>query len=297
MVTTKPPQTLELRNLAADPADEWQRLLKFVNLTRADWSAMAESVETLLTRAPELVIGTYDYLLSVPATAAILGWEQGADEAHLAERRRFFAIWVARTLGMDTSDEFAHYLFRAGKFHAGHGPRNIHTPPAYITGSIGLVNAAFSQYMQEANLSAKVIAGASAGWNKYLMVQLHLMMLGYTVARELDSGDLSIEVTLYGRLRNLANRQTIEVHITKDATAKDLLHKFFSYYPQIRDDALDLAWHSKEELDSLWLVPYPVYTPKKGWRMLINGHNLSFNGGFDTQLHVDDKISIFPPGR
>lgn len=297
MITTKPPQTLELHNLAADPADEWQRLLKFVNLTRADWSVMAESVETLLTRAPELVIGTYDYLLSVPETAAILGWEQGADEAHLAERRRFFAVWIARTLGMDTSDEFAHYLFRAGKFHAGHGPRQIHTPPAYIIGSIGLVNAAFSQYMQEANLPANVVAGASAGWNKYLMVQLHLMQLGYDVARELDSGDVSIEVTLFGRLRDMAGRQTMQVHVTKDATAQSLLHKFFSYYPKVRADALDVAWHSEEELNSLWLVPYPIYTPKKGWRMLINGHNLAFNGGFDTHLQAHDKISIFPPGR
>ncbi len=297
METITVSQKLELQNLAPDPADEWRRMLKFVQFNSSDRSVMIQTTETLLARAPELVIGTYNYLLSVPETAAILGWEMGADEEHLAERRRFFAVWIARTLGMDTSDEFAYYLFRAGKFHAGHGPRQIHTPPAYVTGSIGLVNAAFSQYMQDANLPATVIAGASAGWNKYLMAQLHLMQLGYEIAREFDSGELAIEITLYGRLRHMAGRQTMVARVGKGATAKDLMRKFFSYYPQIRQDALDLIWRSEEAPDSLWLVPFPAYTPKKGWRLLINGHNLSFNGGFDTQLQVGDKISVFPPGR
>lgn len=67
-------------------------------------------------RRPELVAQTYDYLRHVPETAAILGWEESVDETHLEERRRFFTVWLARTLGLDTSDEFAHYLFRAGKF-------------------------------------------------------------------------------------------------------------------------------------------------------------------------------------
>ncbi|MEZ4611776.1 MAG: hypothetical protein R2838_16305 [Caldilineaceae bacterium] len=49
----------------------------------------------------------YDYLLHQPETAAILGWEKGADPAHLAERRRFFTIWLARLLGMDFSDDLA----------------------------------------------------------------------------------------------------------------------------------------------------------------------------------------------
>lgn len=32
----------------------------------------------------------------------------GADPTHLAERRRFFTVWLARLLGMDFSNDLAH---------------------------------------------------------------------------------------------------------------------------------------------------------------------------------------------
>ncbi len=295
MTEQSPP--LELHDLAPEPVQEWQRLLQFVGLSREDRQAMAATVEVLLRCAPELVVGTYDYLLSVPETAVILGWESGADEAHLAERRRFFAVWLARTLGMDTSDEFAHYLFRAGKFHAGHGPRHIHTPPAYVTGSIGLVQAAFACYLQQANLPGHIIAPALGGWSKYLTVQLHLMLSGYQAARELDQGDLPIRLTLFGRMRAIVGEPEMRAHVPAGATAGDLLRKFFNYYPQARAAALDQVWQTEEETDSLWLELAPVYRPQWGWRVLRNGRDLAYNGGFTTPLNADDTVAIFPPGR
>ena len=231
METITVSQKLELQNLAPDPTDEWQRMLKFVQFNSSDRSVMVQTTETLLARAPELVIGTYNYLLSVPETAAILGWERAQMKNTWQNAGAFLPSGLRARWEWTPVMSLPHYLFRAGKFHAGHGPRQIHTPPAYVTGSIGLVNAAFSQYMQDANLPATVIAGASAGWNKYLMAQLHLMQLGYEIAREFDSGELAIEMTLYGRLRHMAGRQTMIARVGKGATAKDLMRKFFSYYP------------------------------------------------------------------
>ena len=291
------PSHLELKDLAPSPEEEWERLLQFVGLTPQDKNAMANSTETLLQRGHELVVNTYDYLRDTPDTAAVLGWETGVDDAHLQERRRFFAVWLSRTLGLDTSDEFAYYLFRAGKFHAGHGPRNIHTPSKFVTGSIGLVLSSFAQFMQEAQLSGDIIAGAMAGWNKYLLAQLHLMQLGYEVAREVDSGRFPINVTLYGRLRRIANCQELSIWVDKNAQTGDLLTKFFSYVPQTRSDALDRIWHAHDKEDSLWLETYPVYRPKGGWRVLLNGRDLRYNGGFTTIVHEKDTVAIFPPGR
>jgi hypothetical protein len=74
--------TLELHNLAPEPAEEWVRLLSFVGLTDHDKRAMSATVQVLMRRATELV-DTYNYLLTVPETAVILGWETGADEKHL----------------------------------------------------------------------------------------------------------------------------------------------------------------------------------------------------------------------
>ncbi|NJN97265.1 MAG: hypothetical protein HC875_25860, partial [Anaerolineales bacterium] len=143
------PLAWELSGLSPTPTEEWQRMRSFLELGQADLTAMVETVEPLFKRGHELVVGNYDYLLKHHDTAVILGWEQGADPAHLAERRRFFTVWLSRTLGLDLSDDFARYLFRAGQIHAGHGPRQTHVPELYVTGAISLVNATFARFLAE----------------------------------------------------------------------------------------------------------------------------------------------------
>lgn len=288
---------MELRGLDPDPAEEWARLLKFVGFSHQDRAAMLQTVELLLRHAPELVVQTYDYLRSVPETAAILGWEEGMDEAHLAERRRFFTVWIARTVGMDTGQEFASYLFRAGKFHAGHGPRKIHTPPIYVTGSIGLVQASICRYIAEAALPLASAAAAMAGWSKYLNAQLHIMLLGYQAARDFDQGTAQVEVAFFGRLRAQIGVLSLTMQVDPTLGVSDLLRKLFNYYPHIREDVLERVWHSQEPADSRWLELTPGYHPRQGWRVLRNGRDISYNGGFSAPLRDQDKISIFPPGR
>jgi molybdopterin converting factor small subunit len=288
---------LELSDLVPEPQEEWQRMLRFVGLDEEQKAAMSRSIEVLFRRGPELVVQTYEYLRSVPETAAILGWEQEVDPEHLEERRRFFTVWLARTLGLDTSNEFALYLFRAGKFHAGHGPRRIHVPSAYVTGSMGLVLAAFARYMSEAHLPPDVIAAAMAGWSKYLMVQLNQMDLGYRVAKDLEKGEIPVRCVVFGRLRSLLGIQELEVRVDQGASVADVLRKFFNYYPQARLEALDRIWHAEERVDSTWVEVIPAYVPRPGWLFLLNGRDLYHAGGFTAPVHPQDEVAIFPPGR
>lgn len=288
---------LELHQLAPEPQDEWRRLLRFVGWSENDKIAASRSVEILFRRGPELVVQTYDYLRHVPETAAILGWDHEVNEAHLEERRRFFTVWLTRILGLDTSDEFALYLFQAGKYHAGHGPRRIHTPPEYVTGSTGLVLAAFARYMSEAGLPAEVLAEAMASWNKYLAVQLNQMLLGYRVARDLEKGTFSVRCTVFGRLRPLLGTREVEVRAEERASVADVLQKFFSYYPLARPEALDRVWQSEDRSDALWVDVLPAYVPRQGWRVLLNGRDLNYAGGFAVPVQADDEVALFPPGR
>lgn len=288
---------LELHDLPSEPQDEWRRMSRFVGWGEDEKLAASRSLEALFRRGPELVVETYDYLRRVPETAAILGWEKGVDEAHLEERRRFFTVWLARTLGLDSSDEFAHYLFRAGKFHAGHGPRRIHTPPEYVTGSVGLALAAFARYMLEAGLPAGVLAPAMAAWSKYLSVHLNQMLLGYRIARELEEGSFTIRCSVYGRLRTLLDTQEIRVGVQRGSSVVEVLRKFFGYYPQARPEALERRWRSEERSDTLWVEVTPIYVPRPGWRVLLNGRDLNYGGGFGIPVQEKDEIAIFPPGR
>ena len=288
---------LQLNDLSPDPIEEWQRMLRFCNLDAIQLQAMARSVEPLMRSSTEMVINTYDYLRSVPETAAILGWEDKVDEDHLEERRRFFTIWLARTLGIDTSDEFAVYLFRAGQYHAGHGPRSIHTPPAYVTLSIGMVQAAFAKSLIDAQLPSEIIAHALAGWAKYLSVQLNQMSLGYSIAREFSKGEYDVRVTLFGQMRPLIGKTELSIPLSTGSQIHDLLKKFFNYYPQARPIVLDRVWQSHDKADSLWVEVIPAFVPRKGWRILLNGRALGFEKGFNETIRKDDEVAIFPPGR
>jgi len=288
---------MELHNLAAEPSEEWHRLLRFVNISSDERFAMIRSSETLVNRGQEFVIKTYDYLNSVPETAAILGWERGIDEAHLEERRRFFTMWLNRTLGVDTSDEFAYYLFRSGQYHAGHGPRRIHTPTPYVTTSVGLTLAAFAHYLGDAKLPSEVIANAMAGWVKYLSVQLNQMAIGYDVAKDAECGDATIHFSTFGRMRPIVGKDEFDMRANAGDQVRELLRKFFNYYPQARLESLDRIWTSEEKEDKLWVEVNPAYILKQGWRILLNGRDVEYAGGFDVTVQDQDSIAIFPPGR
>lgn len=282
------------------PEEEWQRMFAFLQLTPAERSAMLATVEVLFRRGYELVVGAYDALLQNPDTAAILGWEQDADPAHLSERRRFFTIWLARLLALDMSNELAHYLFRAGKLHAGHGPRRTHVPSLYVTGSISLVNAAFARFLQEEMASDPIVPIALAGWNKLLTAHLHLMHMGYQAALALDSGDFCVNVALFGKMRNLMGAQAVPLHLPHDAPIHDPLRKLFNYFPAARAEVFDLEWQAGEQVDhrgTPWFTPQKVYQIKPMWRVLLNGRDISYLDGADTIVHDRDEIQIFPPGR
>ena len=261
---------------------------------------MAQTVETLMRHGPEFVAGAYDYLLHFPETAAILGWEHGADPAHLAERRRFFTIWLARVIGLDLSDDLARYLFRAGKYHAAHGPRRIHVPELYVTGAISLAQANFAGYLAAEITDAGVIARALTGWNKLLTLHSHLMLAGYRAARALDEGELGICVTLFGRMRDLAGRDAVAVQVAAGSRVEHVLRKFFDYHPETRSEAFDMAWEAGYRLDeggTPWLTTQPVYRARRDWNIRLNGRNVEYGGGLAAPVDAGDEISIFPPGR
>lgn len=294
------PPPWQLNSLAAPPEDEWRRMRAFLGLSHQEIQAMLATVEALFKRGHELVVGNYDYLLQNPDTAAILGWEQGADPKHLSERRRFFTVWLARMLGMDFSDDLARYLFRAGQYHAGHGPRQIHVPPIYITGAASLVNATFARFLSEEMAGDPVVPTALAGWNKVMTMHLHMMQLGYQVALDLQTGEVAVPVNLFGKMRTLTGRHALTIHLREGAAMSSALRKFFNYFPATRQDVFDLAWADGERADATgtpWFEARPVYRVKPMWRVLLNGKDLSFIGGPDVPVHTGDEISVFPPGR
>lgn len=289
-----------LQNLHPTPEEEWDRLRNFLALSKADIDAMLTTVEPLFRRGHELVVGNYDYLLAHHETAVILGWESGADQEHLAERRRFFTVWLARTLGLDFSHDFARYLFRAGQIHAAHGPRQVHVPERYVTGAISLVQATFARFLTEEMPAHPQVPAALAGWNKALTLHLHLMLQGYQSARQWDEGEQTVTVALFGKLRPLTGRDSRPMQLGRGSALEQVLAKFFDYYPHVRPEVFQREWQQGERVDEKgtpWMTVSPVYRVKHGWRILRNGRDITYLDGLATPVADGDTISLFPPGR
>lgn len=288
---------LTLRDLPPAPGDLWQKMMGFSGPAAEERAAMVQTVDVLFQRGYELVVATYDHLRNVPDTAEILGWEHGVDEAHLAERRRFLTIWLARTISMDFGTDFAGYLYHAGRVHAAHGPRRIHTPPMWVTGSMGLVLGAFAGFIKDAHPDTAVSAPALAGWNKYLMMQLNQMNTGYSAALALHDGEERIDIKAYGLARLKWGRDAITAYYRQGETVSGLLARLVTYAPALREMMFEQAWHAEDSDKDLWMRVVPVYALRGNWRVLLNGKDLRYHGGFGTELTPGDVLDLFPPGR
>lgn len=289
-----------LTGLDPTPEEQWRHLRAFLALDDADLAAMVQTVEPLLRRGSEFVVGAYDYLLRFKETAAILGWDAGADPAHLAERRRFFSVWYGRTIGLDLSDDLARYLFKAGKYHAAHGPRRVHVPEIYVSGAISLAQANFATYISSEITDAALVARALSGWNKLLTMHQHVMALGYRAARAVDTGPTALTVKLFGRMRDIAGQAEMSLHVAEGGCSEQVLQKFFNYLPEARPEVLDMSWADAYRLDDQgtpWIETQRVYRPRRDWNIRLNGRNLEYSGGMRVPVNQGDELSIFPPGR
>ena len=289
--------SLVLDHLIPDPRDEWIRLLRFVGWSEESRQAAARSVEALFGHGLELVAAVYDHLAQTPETAAILGWEHGPNLAQLEVRRRFLTIWLARSLGLDTSEEFALFLFRAGLMHAGLGPHRVQVAPSYVTSSIGLILASFSHYLGEAGLPSDVCAAAMGAWSRYLSAQLSILQLGHAAATELRDGRFDVRCAAYGRLRNLLGGREVIVGVKSGDRLGDVLRKLFNVYPEVRAEVLDRVWDEGDLTSGQSIAIVPTYRPGRGWRVLLNGRDVRYGGGLDLPVAVGDEIALFPPGR
>lgn len=289
-----------IHQLSPMPGEEWDRMLTFLNISPLEKAAMRSGIESLLKHSQQFVVSNYLYLAEFPDTAAILGWESGVDEAHLAERRQFFAVWIARLLGLDHSHEFAEYLFLAGQKHAGHGPRHIHVPPLYVTGAISHTIAWFAGVLSQERQEAVDTPIALAGWQKMLSLHLHMMLMGYQTAVDYSLGDLIIPVAFYSKMRALLNIDKTEIQLCDHSPITALLTKFFNYYPQARSLALESEWVSEDVDDSRgnpWTHVNSVFKARDGWRVLLNGEDILYLAPQNRNLNQGDRVEIFPPGR
>ncbi|MFP4589420.1 MAG: ubiquitin-like small modifier protein 1 [Candidatus Bipolaricaulota bacterium] len=89
-----------------------------------------------------------------------------------------------------------------------------------------------------------------------------------------------VEVKLFAQFRDLAGEDTVSVEPEKaPLTIEDAISDLTSKCPQLREKLID---SETEELQG-------------GVIVMINGRNISYLDGLETQLQSSDRVAIFPP--
>jgi molybdopterin converting factor small subunit len=262
------------------PEETFAELLAFGGLDERARRAMRLEAERLLEGAAAFVAGVYDHLSRHPGTAKALGWEGRVPEDELYVRRAFFGAWLARTIGVDTSAEFAREVYRAGLWHGGLGPKRAHIPPEYV----GLSFAMVARYVAER-------VGDVRPWLVYLSAQEEVMRKGYEAAMALKEGGARVRFQALG-LAHPAQPEPLEL---RAATAGEALAKVLAVNPGLRDVALEGA--PGEEEVGLWTEARLLWRLRPRWTLLLNGRDVRYLKGLATPVREGDGLTLLPPGR
>jgi molybdopterin converting factor small subunit len=262
------------------PEETFAELLAFGGLDEKARRAMRLEAERLLEGAAAFVAGVYDHLSRHPGTAKALGWEGRVPEEELYVRRAFFGAWLARTIGVDTSAEFAREVYRAGLWHGGLGPKRARIPPEYV----GLSFAMVARYVAER-------VGDVRPWLVYLSAQEEVMRKGYEAAMALKEGGARVRFQALG-LAHPAQPDPLEL---RAAMAGEALAKVLAVNPGLRDVALEGV--PDEEEVGLWTEARLLWRLRPRWTLLLNGRDVRYLKGLATPVREGDGLTLLPPGR
>ncbi|WP_457630777.1 protoglobin domain-containing protein [Oceanithermus sp.] len=281
---TETPVWTEIIDLPQLPETQMREQLAFVGLDEEAKRQMYLDGEPLLRHAADWVAAAYDHLSRYAPTAKALGWEGRIPEDDLYLRRTFFSGWIGRTIGVDTSDEFARYLFHAGRVHAAYGPGRHFVPPEWVSLSLSLILRMFSSVVPAERLGL---------WAGYLAVQQEIMRLGFDASVALSRGRTAVRVNALG-LAMPALPEALEVRVD-GGTVREALEKTFAFRPELRDIALEPVLDAEEHAG--WMEEVVRWRFKNNWTILKNGRDVAYLEGLSTRLKTGDELTFLPPGR
>ena len=266
------------------PEERFYRLLEFAGLGEAEARTMRLDAERLLDDAADWVRQAYDALARYPDTAKALGWETHVLESSLYLRRAFFSAWLARTIGVDTSKDFARYLHHAGRVHAGFGPEAREVPEEWVGMAFAFILGKFSEKVAPERLPL---------WGAYLKAQEGVMLRGQALAEDLKKGAVPVRFSVMGVARRHW-KTPIDLRL-EEATLLRLVEKVFAFAPELVDAALEPVPAAEEA--GLWLEEVTRWRFRPGWTLLVEGRDARHLEGLKTPLAPGARVELLPPGR
>jgi len=159
-------------------------MMEFVGLDEGDVAAIRRSAPFVLRHAEELTTALYDHFLKFPRSAEFFLRDDGSVDTERVERRKHsLARWLRETAEVATGSEFSYYLLAVGLSHSNRprGPGGT-IPPHLMVGAMSLAQTALAGVFA-GELGHDEAVAACAAWNKLLLVNLSVLLLGYLPPR------------------------------------------------------------------------------------------------------------------
>jgi len=162
-------------------------LLEFVGFGGADVEAVRQTAPIVMRDAERFSGALYERFLGLPRAAKFFLRADGSVDAERLERRKHsLTRWLRQTAEASLTAEFSYYLLGVGLAHSHreHGPGGA-IPAHLMIGAMSLVQTTLAAVF-DAELAHAQAAAAGAAWNKLLLVNLAVLLLGYLPPTPVD---------------------------------------------------------------------------------------------------------------
>ncbi len=165
---------------AADLPRRLEELARFADFGEADAELVRRTAAVVLAEEAAITTALYDHFLLHPAAARFFLAEDGTPDRERIERRKHsLGRWLRETAQAAFGDETVYYLLAVGISHSHRTwGRGGTVPPDLMVGALSLTQTALARLFAS-RLSAAEALAASAAWNKLLMLQLSVFLIGY----------------------------------------------------------------------------------------------------------------------
>jgi hypothetical protein len=162
-----------------------RELSEFVGLVDADITVIRRTAPLVLEAEAAFTASLYEHFLRFPATARFFLGDDGTPDLPRLERRKHsLGRWLRLTAEAAASHEFSYYVLAVGLSHShrAQGPGGV-VPPHFMVATMSLAQTTLADLFRSRLGNDAEALAASVAWNKLLLVQLNVLLLGYLPAR------------------------------------------------------------------------------------------------------------------
>jgi len=167
------------------PGADMERFVReqmaFVGLHEDDVQIIRRTAPLVLQHEETLTAALYEHFLKFPATAQFFLAPDGTpDHTRIERRRHSLGRWLRETAEVAITHGFVYYSLAVALSHSHreYGPGGK-IPAQFMVGAMSLTQSALAGVLEGELADPREALQAATAWNKLLMVQLSVLLLGY----------------------------------------------------------------------------------------------------------------------